>query len=113
MPPAGDYELHIVVKAQLPVLGSLDTAVLVPPEYTDAIVSNLALRMIVATPGSRASPELLGQARSSLSTIRLANSQIPQLGLPAILGGARGDVSSWVGRGLNHAWTTGGTCVLS
>jgi hypothetical protein len=113
MPPAGDYELHIVVKAQLPVLGSLDTAVLVPPEYTDAIVSNLALRMIVASPGSRASPELLGQARSSLSTIRLANSQIPQLGLPAILGGIGGDVSSWVGKGLNHAWTTGGTCVLS
>jgi hypothetical protein len=66
----------------------------------------------VVASGAPVSPFLLGQARAALQTIRLANSQIPLLSLPVILGGRGGDVSSWAGRGLNRAWTLGGEAVL-
>jgi hypothetical protein len=109
VPPANDYELHIFTKAQLPVYVSLTDQLLVPPEYLDAIVNNLALRL----PGAQITPLLLGQARASLETIRMANAQVSVLSLPSILGGRGGDVSSWSGRGLNRAWIVGGNSVLS
>jgi hypothetical protein len=108
VPPANDYELHIFTKAQLPVYVNLTDQLLVPPEYLDAIVNNLALRL----PGAQITPLLLGQARASLETIRLANAQISTLSLPGILGGRGGDVSSWSGRGLNRAWIVGSEAVL-
>ena len=114
VPPASLYELHIVTKASLPVYATLDDALNLPPEYLDAVVNNLALRIVAATPGSQPSPLLLGQARASLETIKMANSQIATLSLPSILGGRRGgDVSSWSGRGLDRAWTTGSISTLS
>ena len=78
------------------------------PEYLDAIVNNLALRL----PGAQITPLLLGQARASLETIRMANAQVSVLSLPSILGGRGGDVSSWSGRGLNRAWIVGSEAVL-
>jgi hypothetical protein len=79
----------------------------------DAVVNNLAVRIALASPGAQVSPLLLAEARASLNTIRLANSQIPLLSMPAALSGRRGgDVSSWAGRGLNTAWTVGGQSVL-
>jgi hypothetical protein len=112
VPPAGQYELHLVVKTTLPVPVSITDDFDYPPEYLDAVVNNLACRIIVAS-GGNISPFLAGQARASLETIRMTNAQIPLLGMPAALTHHRGDISSWVGHGLNHAWTTGGMCVLS
>jgi hypothetical protein len=63
--------------------------------------------------GGQISPFLMGQAKASLETIKMANSQIPLLSMPAALSGHRGDASSWVGRGLDRAWITGGDSVLS
>lgn len=113
VPPAGLYELHLFTKSALPVYLTLDDQLNLPPEYLDAAVNNLALRIVAATPGAQPSPLLLGQARASLETIKLANSQIATLGLPGFLTGRRGDVSSWAGRGLDRAWTTGTNSVLS
>jgi hypothetical protein len=111
--PANDYELHLVLKVSLPVYQTLDDCLMMPPEYTDAIVNNLAIRIIIAS-GGQPSPALVGHARASLNTIRLANSQIPLLSMPPALSGHRGgDVSSWVGAGLSQAWITGGGSVLS
>jgi hypothetical protein len=110
--PAGLYEMHLLVKASLPDYDALDNTLDLPPEYTDAIVSNLACRIVIAS-GGQVSPFLAGQARAALETIRLANSQIPLLGMPPALTHHRGDVSSWSGRGLNQAWVTGGGSVLS
>jgi hypothetical protein len=112
VPPANDYEMHIVVKSTLPVYQTLDDCLALPPEYADAIVTNLACRIIVAS-GGQISPGLAGMARAALETVRMTNSQIPLLGMPAALSGHRGDVSSWAGRGLNQAWITGGGSVLS
>jgi hypothetical protein len=113
VPPAADYEMHLVVKATLPIPVTVTDAMALPPEYLDAVVSNLACRIVVAS-GGQISPFLLGQARASLDTVKLANTQIPQLGMPAALAGRRGgDVSSWQGKGLNQAWIVGGGSVLS
>ena len=112
VPPAAAYQMHLVVKASLPVYAALNDPLNLPPEYLDAVVNNLACRIIVAS-GGQISPFLLGQARASLETIKMANSQIPLLSMPWPLAGRRhGDVSSWAGRGLNQAWTVGGTSVL-
>jgi hypothetical protein len=111
--PANTYELHLTVKVSLPYYDDLDDDLGLPPEYADAILNNLAVRIALAS-GVNVSPLLVGEARASLNTIRLANSQIPLLSMPAALSGRRGgDVSSWSGRGLNQAWTTGGGSVLS
>lgn len=111
VPVAAQYQLHILVKATLPVPATIDDPLLLPPEYLDAVVSNLACRMVVAS-GQQLSPFLQGQARAALNTIRLANTQIPLLSMPGGLGRGSGDHSSWAGRGLNHAWIVGGDCVL-
>jgi hypothetical protein len=111
--PANDYELHLVLKVSLPVYQTLDDCLMMPPEYTDAIVNNLAIRIIIAS-GGQPSPALVGHARASLETIKMTNSQIPLLSMPPALSGHRGgDVSSWSGQGLNQAWTVGGPSVLS
>ena len=111
VPPAGIYEMHLMVKAQLPVPTTVTDQLMLPPEYLDAVVNNLACRIIVAS-GGQISPFLLAQASASLNTIKLANSQIPLLSMPAALSGHRSDMSSWAGRGLNQAWIVGGTSVL-
>jgi hypothetical protein len=112
VPSAAHYELHLVVKATLPIPAAVTDALNLPPEYLDAVVNNLACRLIVVS-GGQISPFLMGQAKASLETIKMANSQIPLLSMPAFLSGHRGDASSWVGRGLDGAWTVGGECVLS
>jgi hypothetical protein len=112
VPIANDYELHLVLKTTLPAYEGLDDPLNMPPEYTAAIIDNLACRIIVAS-GGQISRELAGQARASLEAVKMTNAQIPLLGMPAALTHHRGDVSSWVGRGLNQAWVTGGGSVLS
>lgn len=107
VPPAGVYELHLNVKAPLPTYTSTSSALAVPPEYVDALISNLACRIVVAS-GGVPNPALLGQARASLNLLRMANTQIGTLDMPARLGGRRGsDFSSFVGAGLGQAWTLG------
>ena len=113
VPPANAYEMHIVVKVTLPVYETLDDCLGLPPEYADAIATNLACKIIVAS-GGQISPGLAGMARAALETVKMTNAQIPLLSMPAALAGRHsGDVSSWAGRGLNQAWTVGGPSVLS
>ena len=113
VPPANAYEMQLTVKASLPVYTTVNDDLGLPPEYLDAVINNLAVRIALASPGAQVSPLLLAEARASLNTIKLANSQIPLLSMPAALVGRRGgDVSNWSGRGLDRAWTTGGNAVL-
>jgi hypothetical protein len=111
--PANTYEMQLTVKGSLPVYTSVNDALELPPEYMDAVVNNLAVRIALVSPGAQVSPLLLAEARASLNTIKLANTQIPLLSMPAALVGRRGgDVSSWSGRGLDTAWVVGGANVL-
>jgi hypothetical protein len=113
VPIAAQYQMHLIVKASLPTYVTITDPMGLPPEYVDAVVNNLACRIVVAS-GGQISPFLLGQAKASLETIMMTNSQIPLLSMPAALSGFRGgDASSWAGAGLNQAWTVGGPAVLS
>ncbi|NVN44411.1 hypothetical protein HW537_10930 [Asaia siamensis] len=84
IPQAGMWEIHILVKQPLPANLSASSPINLPPEYWDAIMWCLAARLAPSY-GQEASPTVAAMAKSSLSTIRVANTQIPILGMPAAL----------------------------
>ncbi|KAB8122449.1 hypothetical protein D3W54_14760 [Komagataeibacter medellinensis] len=84
IPPAGMWEFHILVKQPLPVNLGGDEAINLPPEYWDAIMWCLAARMAPSY-GQEASPTVVACAKAAMNTIRTSNTQIPTLGMPAIL----------------------------
>lgn len=89
IPPAGMFELHLLVKAQLAQLTSLAQVVNLPPEYEAAINYNGQVRTRTAY-RMKPDPEINGLAKFALNAIRGANVQIPTLRMPAILtNGAR------------------------
>ena len=86
VPPVAQYELHIFTKASLQVYSSTSDALNLPPEYTEALIYNLALRL----PGGNVSPAIAGLARASLNTIRMANTQVAAMQMPrGLASGAR------------------------
>lgn len=112
VPSAAHYEMHLVLKASLPVYTTLTDPLAVPDEYLEAMTWWLCVRMQMSY-GLPSNRDHVAAMKEAMNTVMLANTQIPQLGIPAALGGRRGgDVSSWVGKGLNHAWVVGGDAVL-
>lgn len=81
VPPAGMFELHILVKDVLATLANLSTVLTTPPEYEEAFEYNLAIRF-AAKYQIDAPKEVLGLAMAALATIRSANTQVPLLDLP-------------------------------
>jgi hypothetical protein len=73
---------------------------------------SLCVRMQMAY-GLPSRPDHVAAMKQALNVIMMANTQIAEARMPAFLIGRGGDVSSWAGRGLDHAWTVGGGCVLS
>jgi len=78
------WEFHIVFKSPLPSSVALTDAINLPPEYWDAIMWTLAARMAPSY-GQEASPTVVANAKAALTTIRASNTQVPTLGMPAIL----------------------------
>ena len=76
------YFLHLLIKDTLNQFPTLATPVNLPPEYFEAIWTNLAVRLGALYQGAEITPALLGLAKASLSTIRGANAQIPRLLMP-------------------------------
>jgi hypothetical protein len=111
VPPAASYEMHLVVKASLPTYTTLTDPLALPPEYMGAVMWSMCVRMQMAY-GLPARSDHVAAMKEAINTISLANSQIGLLSMPAFLNGHRGDVSSWVGRGLDRAWIVGGNSVL-
>jgi hypothetical protein len=110
--PGGHYELHLVIKASLPVYTTLTDPLNLPPEYMEALVWSLAVRLQMAY-GLPARQDHVAAMKQAINIIEMANSQIATLQMPSALIGPRGrDVSSWAGRGLNQAWIVGGSSVL-
>lgn len=81
VPPAGMFELHILVKDVLATLANLSTVLTTPPEYEEAFEFNLAIRFAAKYQIS-ASKEVIELAQAALATIRSANTQVPLLDLP-------------------------------
>jgi hypothetical protein len=84
VPQAGIYELHITLKETLNQFASIDDTLNLPPEYAEAIWTNLVVRLAPIYQ-FQASPEVTALAKASLATIRGANAQIPQLTMPKFL----------------------------
>jgi hypothetical protein len=83
VPPAG-YELHLLLKAELPAFDTLADDVALPNEYQEAILYNLAARLRPQY-GMPPEPTITALAKASLNTVRGANVQIPTLQMPAPL----------------------------
>jgi hypothetical protein len=79
--PAGQFELHILTKATLPQLTHLTDLVSVPPEYMEALIWSLCVRLAMAY-GLDPKPSHVGAMRAAMSTIRIANAAPRALALP-------------------------------
>jgi hypothetical protein len=79
IPNVANSELHVLIKDTLNQFSTLTTSVYLPPEYYEAIWSNLAVRVAAAFPGASITPLTVGLAKASLQIIRKANAQVPRL----------------------------------
>ena len=103
VPTASIYELHVNVKTPLPTLTSTASTLSgFPPEHIYALIANLACRIVVLS-GGVPSPALLGEARAALNLLRMANTQIAELAIPAMVQNKRPMVYA----GLGQIWTLG------
>lgn len=89
VPNANIYEIHLIIRAQLPAsFANLTTQIVLPYEYYAAILYNLAERLrpkyrISTFPGD----PLPGLAKDSRNVLRSGNAQIARLRMPgAVLG---------------------------
>lgn len=84
VPQAGIYEIHLTLKATLSQFSSLNDSIALPPEYEEALWTNLTVRLAPIYQ-YQVRPEVLALAKSSLAVIRGANTQIPRLLMPTFL----------------------------
>lgn len=85
--PSNLYTVHILVKAQLQSFSTLADNVLMPPEYEEALMYNLAVRLCPMY-GLPIRPDINMLAQSSLNTLKMANAQIARLRIsPTLLNG--------------------------
>jgi hypothetical protein len=82
--PSPSYEVHLIVKTDLPVYTNLNDDIDLPPEFEEAIWTNLTVRLAAAY-NKDVSRVVVALAKSSLNTIRNANTQIPRLVMPPAL----------------------------
>ena len=83
---ASIYEMHVTTKAVLTAFTTLTQTIVLPPEYEEAIVYNLAIRLRSAYQ-MPPDPVVTQLAKAALNTIKTANAQIPRLRMPAGLPG--------------------------
>jgi hypothetical protein len=89
IPAAATYELHIATKAVLPVYVGLTDALGVPPEYIEALLYSLAVR-ISMNYAQQPNPGHVAAMKAAMNTIRIANTQISTLSMPPGVVGRRG-----------------------
>jgi hypothetical protein len=82
--PQSMYEIHLIVKSDLGFPVDLDSVMILPQEYEEAIHYNLAVRLgsLYKQP---VAPATVALAKASLNTIRVANTQVPTLIMPPAL----------------------------
>ena len=102
VPPAGMYGLFLVLKLPLPTYVSTADPLNLPDEYVEALLWSMCVRMQMSY-GLQARPDHAAAAKQALNTVRMANTQIAQLAVPAPLGRVRDDLSL-VGHGLGRAF---------
>lgn len=89
LPAAGQFELHVSLKAPLTQFASLAQEIVLPPEYIPTLFYNLAARL---RPAYQLGPDptVTAMAKDSLNVIRGANAQIATMRMPnAVVGRGR------------------------
>lgn len=96
VPTAGIYELHLTVKAELTQFPDLTTDINLPPEYLEALLYNLGVRLRVAyqMPPDKT---LMTLAAAALNTINGANTAIPRLTMPNAVPSGRSRFNIYAG----------------
>ncbi len=84
VPQAATYQIHLSLKAQITQFTSFVQEINLPPEYEEAIWSNLVIRLGPIYQ-YEVRPEIIALAKASLAAIRGANTQIPRLRMPRSL----------------------------
>src|SRR6185503_10648153 len=84
IPQAGVYELHLTLKETLFQFPFLSQAIQLPPEYEEALWTNLCIRLAPIYQ-VQVRPDVVGLAKASLAVIRGANAQVPRLTIPVYL----------------------------
>jgi hypothetical protein len=115
VPISGLFELHISTKATIGGYATSADALNLPPEYVEALTTNLPLRIMALDPkGPQPTPIQLGLARAALQTIRTANLQLSHMEMPAeFMQGCRWGVGGeFVGPGLGRAFVLDQGAVL-
>jgi hypothetical protein len=79
--PTSQYEIHVLMKEVLQSFQALTTSFNMPPEYQDAIVWNLAVRLR-AFYRKPPDPVTIELADDALRTIRAAYAQVPRIVMP-------------------------------
>lgn len=90
IPQASLYELHLSLTETLTAFTSYNQVINLPPEYFEALWTNLCLRLAAIYPGCAISQPVADLAKSSLEVLRVANTQIPLLRMPSGMPGGRG-----------------------
>lgn len=89
--PSSIYQIYLLIERELAFpANSLDTVIVLPKGYAEAIRLNLAIRMISAYQVSNPSPSTGVLAKLALNRIKKVNSQIPSLRMPGPLRARRG-----------------------
>jgi hypothetical protein len=104
IPPGGQYEMHISLKAALPVYTGLTDQINLPPEYLDALIYTLAVKLAMQY-GLEPKASHVAAMAAAIQTIRLANLQIPEAMMPVAVLNRRGGTS--VAAGSSGAFNTG------
>lgn len=86
VPPSGLYQLHLTVKAALPTYATVTDPLNLPPEYREALLYGLVLR-IAMNYGQDPRPAHAAAYRQATNVIRMANVQVAVLGMPSGLRG--------------------------
>lgn len=89
VPQASIYEIHITLKEQLLQFTSPTQVINLPPEYIEALWTNLALRLAPLYQAT-INPAIPALATASLAVVRGANAQVPRLRMPTDLTRAGG-----------------------
>ncbi len=80
--PSSQYQIHLSVKQPITAFTNLSSQVNLPPEYNEALLYNLAVRLY-ADYGLPPRADVVALAKAALQTIRNSNTQIATLRMPA------------------------------
>jgi len=80
--PSSTYELHLLMLAPLSAFSTPYVDINLPPEYEEALMYNLAGRLYPMY-GMPPDQTIIKLAAASLATVRMANTQIGRLYMPA------------------------------